>query len=73
MNLWKDCKLVHGLSHHLQSQASMERANADIESMEMQWMDDENTKHHELVMGHSIHIAHKKNKPYNEGIEQIPY
>jgi hypothetical protein len=35
----------------------MERANAAIESMVMQGMDDENTEHSEFVMGHSIYLA----------------
>jgi hypothetical protein len=43
MDLWKDCKIVHGSPHHPQSQGYVERANADIESMVMQWTDDKNT------------------------------
>ncbi len=41
LKIWKDCKIVHGLPHHPQSQESMERANADVETMVAQWMEDE--------------------------------
>jgi hypothetical protein len=43
MKLWKDCIIVHGSPRHPQSQGSIERANADVESMVLQWMDDHNT------------------------------
>ena len=32
MSLWKDCKIVHGSPCHPQSQRSVERANANIET-----------------------------------------
>jgi hypothetical protein len=70
MKLWKECKIVHGSARHPQSQGSVERANADVESMIMQWMDDHNTTN--WTWGIQF-IAHKKNNRYHEGVKQIPY
>jgi hypothetical protein len=33
VKIWKDCKIAHGLPRHPQSQGSVEKANADIETM----------------------------------------
>jgi len=70
MKLWKDCKIVHGSPRHPQSQGSVERANADVESMVLQWMDGHNTTNWSWGIQF---IAHKKNNRYHEGIKQIPY
>jgi hypothetical protein len=67
---WKDCKIVHGSPRHPQIQGSAERANADVESMVMQWMEDEDNTN--WAWGIPF-IAHKKNNMYHEGIMQIPY
>jgi hypothetical protein len=70
LKIWKDCKIVHGSLHHPQSQGSVERAKADIETMVTQWMKDENS----TKWSWGIHfIAHKKKTRYHEGIKQIPY
>ncbi len=37
LKIWKDCKIVHGSPHHSQSQGSVVRANADVETMVTQW------------------------------------
>ena len=70
MKIWKDCKIVHGSPCHPQSQGSVERANADVESMVTQWMEDEKSKNWSWGIKF---IAHKKNNRYHEGIKQIPY
>ncbi len=57
VKIWKGCKIVHGLLRHPQSQGSVEGANADIEPMVMQWMEDENSTN--WVWGIQF-IAHKK-------------
>jgi hypothetical protein len=70
VKIWKDCKIVHGLPCYPQSQGSVERANADVESMVAQWMEGEKSTN----WSWGIHfIAHKKNNRYHEGIKQIPY
>jgi hypothetical protein len=70
LNIWKDCEIVHGLPHHSQSQGSMERANADVETMVTQWMEDEKSQNWSWGIQF---IAHKKNNRYHEGIKHIPY
>ncbi len=70
MRMWKDCKIVHGSPRHSQSQGSVEGANADVENMAMQWMEDEDRTN--WAWGIQF-IANKKNNIYHEGIKQIPY
>jgi hypothetical protein len=70
VKIWKYCKIVHGSWRHPQSQGSVERANADIETMVTQWMKDENSTNWSWGIQF---IAHKKNNRYHEGIKQIPY
>ncbi len=43
MSLLKECKIAHGLPLNPQSLGSVERANADVETMVTQWMKDENS------------------------------
>jgi hypothetical protein len=43
LKIWKDCKTVHGSPRHPQSQGLVERANADVESMVMQWIEDKDS------------------------------
>jgi hypothetical protein len=68
--MWKECKIVHGSPKHPQSQGSVERANADVERMVMQWMDDNNATNWRLGIQF---IGHMKKNRYHEGIKQIPY
>jgi len=68
--MWKECKIVHGSPKHPQSQGSVERANADVERMVMQWMDDNNATNWSWGIQF---IGHMKNNRYHEGIKQIPY
>jgi hypothetical protein len=68
--MWKECKIVHGSPKHPQSQGSVERANADVERMVMQWMDDNNSTNWSWGIQF---IGHMKNNRYHEGIKQIPY
>ncbi len=70
LKIQKDCKIVHGSPRHPKSQGYVERANADVESMVMQWMDDEDNTNWAWVIQF---IAYKKNNRYHEGIKQIPY
>jgi hypothetical protein len=70
MGTWKDCHIVHGSPRHPQTQGSVERANADVETMVMQWMDDHDSTN--WTWGIQF-VAHKKNNRYHEGIKQIPY
>ncbi len=44
VKIWNDCKIVHGSPRHPQSQDSEERANADIETMMTQWMEEEQSE-----------------------------
>ena len=57
LKIWKECKIVHGSPRHLQSQCLVERANADVESMVMQWIEDKDSTN--WVWGIQF-IAHKK-------------
>ncbi len=70
LKIWKDCKIIHGSPRHPQIQGSVEKVNADVESMVMQWMDDEDNSN--WAWGVEF-IAHKKKNRYQEGIKQIPY
>jgi hypothetical protein len=44
LKVWKDCKIVHGSTRHPQSQGSVERANADVETMVTQWLEDKKVR-----------------------------
>ncbi len=38
VKIWKECKIVNGSPRHPQSQGSVERANADVQSMVIKWI-----------------------------------
>jgi hypothetical protein len=70
LKIWKDCKIFPGSPRPPQSQGSVERANADVETLVTQWMEDEKSENWSWGIQF---IAHKKNNRYHEGIKQIPY
>ena len=40
--MWKDVKVVNGMSRHSQTQGSVKRANQCIQNMLIAWMNDKN-------------------------------
>ncbi len=65
--IWKECKIVHGSPRYPQSQGSVERANADVQSMVMQWIEDENNTN--WTWGIQF-IAHKKTIDIIQGLNK---
>ncbi len=57
LKIWKDYKIVCGSPRHPQRKGSIHRANADVESMVMQWIEDEDSTN--WAWGIQF-IAHKK-------------
>ncbi|GBP85928.1 KRAB-A domain-containing protein 2 [Eumeta japonica] len=43
VNMWPDCKIIHGTPRHPQTQGSVERSNQDVENMLRAWMRDNNS------------------------------
>lgn len=40
MNMWLECKIIHGRPRHPQAQGSIDRSNQDVENMLRSWMED---------------------------------
>ncbi|GBP28355.1 KRAB-A domain-containing protein 2 [Eumeta japonica] len=43
VNMWPDCKIIHGTPRHPQTQGSVERSHQDVENMLRAWMRDNNS------------------------------
>ncbi|KAI6648407.1 hypothetical protein LOD99_14085 [Oopsacas minuta] len=70
INLWPECRLVHGKPRHSQSQGSVERANRSVEEILACWMRDENsTKWSEGLR----FVQWKINTRLHTGIGRTPY
>ncbi|XP_023225321.1 KRAB-A domain-containing protein 2-like [Centruroides sculpturatus] len=68
--MWKDVKIVHGKPRHSQTQASVERANQDIQNMLTAWMNDNDTNKWSNGLPF---VQFAKNTTYHEGICQSLY
>lgn len=70
LELWPNCRLVHGKPRHSQSQGSVERANRDVEAILACWQKDNNcTKWSEGLR----FVQWQKNTRHHSGIGRSPY
>ncbi|KAL4148368.1 hypothetical protein QTP88_002631 [Uroleucon formosanum] len=68
--MWPTLKIVHGKPHHSQSQGSVERANQDIQTMLITWMQTNNVKSWKEGLRF---VQLMKNKALYSGIQRSPY
>lgn len=70
LQLWPELHIVHGKPRHSQSQASVERANQDIENMLFTGMSDYVTTQWSEGLRF---VQFMKNRSYHSGIKMSPY
>ena len=70
VNMWPDCKFVHGKPRHSQSQGSVERVNQYVEAILACWQKENNTKHWSEGLRF---VQGKKNNRFHKGIGRSPY
>ena len=70
LEMWPECRLVHGKPRHSQSQGSVERANRDVEALLACWQkDNQCTKWSKGLR----FLQWQKNTRYHSGIGRSPY
>lgn len=70
MNVWPDCKIVHGSPRHPQTQGSVERSNQDVKNMLRAWMRDNNSKNWSVGCNF---VQYQKNASFHRIIGRAPY
>ena len=70
VDMWPECKLVHGKPRHFQSQGSVERANKDVEDIMACWMRNNDTSKWSKGLRF---IQYRKNSRLHSGIGRSPY
>ncbi|CAH0562960.1 unnamed protein product [Brassicogethes aeneus] len=70
VQLWPNCRIVHGKPRHSRSQGSVERANQDIENKLASWMKDNNSTKWSEGLGF---VQFYKNRCFHSGIGRSPY
>jgi hypothetical protein len=70
LEMWPECRLVHGKPRHSQSQGSVERANRDVEALLACWQKDNQC----IKWSEGLRfIQWQKNTRYHSGIGRSPY
>lgn len=68
---WPECRVVHGLPRHSQSQGSVERANDDVKCMITTYQRQKHLPANQWA-GFLHHIQFAKNRAYHDGIKRSP-
>ncbi|GBP20844.1 KRAB-A domain-containing protein 2 [Eumeta japonica] len=70
VNMWPDCKIIHGTPRHPQTQGSVERSNQDVENMLRAWMRDNNSTN--WAIGCSF-VQYNKNNSFHRILGRSPF
>lgn len=70
VEMWPDCRIVHGRPRYPQSQGSIERANADAANMLRAYMTEKKTRHWAKAC---LIVQYRKNCALNRTIKRSPY